>query len=180
MGTKFYSLTQCSLTVNECDWHILATMTRELIHVVWLYISRFKGLTSNFKNSHNSTFTELRWNHIWAYFCWISCINSVEHLLFFFYKNGKFLQSWFFALIKLHCWHPYTLPPYMFVMKGGNIFNSDVFVHYLSQAGFVILGLIFTACKQTLGKVLFSQLCVIVFMGKGGLCLRASWVSGDW
>ena len=62
----------------------------------------------------------------------------------------------------------------MFVMKGGNIFNSDVFVHYLSQAGFVILGLIFTACKQTLGKVLFSQLCVIVFMGKGGLCLRAS------
>ena len=24
MGTKIYSLTQCSLTVNECDWHILA------------------------------------------------------------------------------------------------------------------------------------------------------------
>ena len=23
-GTKIYSLTQCSLTVNECDWHILA------------------------------------------------------------------------------------------------------------------------------------------------------------
>ena len=23
-GTKVYSLTQCSLTVNECDWHILA------------------------------------------------------------------------------------------------------------------------------------------------------------
>ena len=22
-GTKIYSLTQCSLTVNECDWHIL-------------------------------------------------------------------------------------------------------------------------------------------------------------
>ena len=21
---KIYSLTQCSLTVNECDWHILA------------------------------------------------------------------------------------------------------------------------------------------------------------
>ena len=32
-GPKFYSLTQCSLTVNECDWHILA---RELIHIVWL------------------------------------------------------------------------------------------------------------------------------------------------
>ena len=24
VGTKIYSLTQCSLTVNECDWHILA------------------------------------------------------------------------------------------------------------------------------------------------------------
>ena len=24
MGTKIYSLTQCSLTVNEYDWHILA------------------------------------------------------------------------------------------------------------------------------------------------------------
>ena len=24
LGTKMYSLTQCSLTVNECDWHILA------------------------------------------------------------------------------------------------------------------------------------------------------------
>ena len=24
MGTKIYSLIQCSLTVNECDWHILA------------------------------------------------------------------------------------------------------------------------------------------------------------
>ena len=23
-GTKIYSLTQCSLIVNECDWHILA------------------------------------------------------------------------------------------------------------------------------------------------------------
>ena len=23
-GTKIYSLTQCCLTVNECDWHILA------------------------------------------------------------------------------------------------------------------------------------------------------------
>ena len=23
-GTKIYSLTQCSLSVNECDWHILA------------------------------------------------------------------------------------------------------------------------------------------------------------
>ena len=23
-GTKIYSLSQCSLTVNECDWHILA------------------------------------------------------------------------------------------------------------------------------------------------------------
>ena len=23
-GTKIYSLTQCSLTVNKCDWHILA------------------------------------------------------------------------------------------------------------------------------------------------------------
>ena len=23
-GTNIYSLTQCSLTVNECDWHILA------------------------------------------------------------------------------------------------------------------------------------------------------------
>ena len=23
-GTKIYSLTQCSLTVNGCDWHILA------------------------------------------------------------------------------------------------------------------------------------------------------------
>ena len=23
-GTKIYSVTQCSLTVNECDWHILA------------------------------------------------------------------------------------------------------------------------------------------------------------
>ena len=23
-GTKIYSLTQCSLTVNECDWYILA------------------------------------------------------------------------------------------------------------------------------------------------------------
>ena len=23
-GIKIYSLTQCSLTVNECDWHILA------------------------------------------------------------------------------------------------------------------------------------------------------------
>ena len=23
-GTKIYSLTQCSLTVNECGWHILA------------------------------------------------------------------------------------------------------------------------------------------------------------
>ena len=22
-GTKIYSLTQCSLTVNECDWYIL-------------------------------------------------------------------------------------------------------------------------------------------------------------
>ena len=35
-GTKIYSLTQCSLTVNECDWHILAGNTRELIHIVWL------------------------------------------------------------------------------------------------------------------------------------------------
>ena len=33
-GTKIYSLTQCSLTVNECDWHILAATTRELIHIV--------------------------------------------------------------------------------------------------------------------------------------------------
>ena len=23
-GTKIYSLTQCSITVNECGWHILA------------------------------------------------------------------------------------------------------------------------------------------------------------
>ena len=33
-GTQIYSLTQCSLTVNECDWHILAATTRELIHIV--------------------------------------------------------------------------------------------------------------------------------------------------
>ena len=32
--SKIYSLTQCCLTVNECDWHILAAMTRELIHIV--------------------------------------------------------------------------------------------------------------------------------------------------
>ena len=24
VGTKIYPLTQCSLSVNECDWHILA------------------------------------------------------------------------------------------------------------------------------------------------------------
>ena len=29
-GTKIYSLTQCSLTVNECDWHILAGNDRRI------------------------------------------------------------------------------------------------------------------------------------------------------
>ena len=35
-GTKIYSSSQCSLTVNECDWHILAATKRELNHIVWL------------------------------------------------------------------------------------------------------------------------------------------------
>ena len=33
-GSKINYLTQCSLTVNECDWHILEATTRELIHIV--------------------------------------------------------------------------------------------------------------------------------------------------
>ena len=35
-GTKIYSLTQCSLSMNECDWHILAGNDECLIHIVWL------------------------------------------------------------------------------------------------------------------------------------------------
>ena len=52
-GTKIYSLTQCSLTVNECDWHILAATSRELIHIVWLefFFYKKKGLHELLKYS---------------------------------------------------------------------------------------------------------------------------------
>ena len=33
--TKKYSLTQCCLSVNDCDWYIWDTTTRELSYIVW-------------------------------------------------------------------------------------------------------------------------------------------------
>ena len=40
VGTKIYSLTQCSLTVNECDWHILVGNDERInSHCLTRYIS---------------------------------------------------------------------------------------------------------------------------------------------
>ena len=45
MGTKIYSLTQCSLTVIECDWHILAGNDKRInSHCLTRIITRQKKL----------------------------------------------------------------------------------------------------------------------------------------
>ena len=59
-STKIYSLTQCSLSVNECDWHIWRAMARELMHIVWLERKNLAWFYWIFKKHTKRSYLSLR------------------------------------------------------------------------------------------------------------------------
>ena len=81
-GTKIYSLTQCSLTVNECDWHILAGNNKRI-------------------NSHCLTRLTLKSQPLIFFQSW-----DTQNLLFPFHYCYKY---WWTNLLYINTLYPYDI-----------------------------------------------------------------------